>query len=77
MSSRITYLLTPVAPMPGAFAEQILRFTHSKAWADPWRSDHTHGTVHVLTTEPLADEAAAFFLDKIGVPYEVRGEVER
>jgi hypothetical protein len=74
MSTLIRYTLTTVAPMPAALAEQIHRFTHSQAWADPWRSDHTHGAVHVLTSAAIADEAAAFFLDKIGVPYEVRGE---
>jgi hypothetical protein len=74
MSTLIRYVLTDTAPAPAAFAEQIHRFTHAQAFADPWRLEHTHGAVHVLTTAAIADEAAAFFLDKIGIPYEVRGE---
>jgi hypothetical protein len=77
MSSFIRYRLTTVAPMPDPFAEQVLRFTHSKAWADTRQPEHTHGVVHVLTTAPLADEAAAFFLDALGVPYEVHEEADR
>lgn len=72
--SKIRYVLTDIAPLPDALAELLHRKTSSPAKAEPWKPEHTHGVVHVSTSDAEADRAAGFFLDRLGVPYEVRGE---